>query len=154
MQSSATDKDLIRIPVRLEMLDGTRMSANLISPRALLKLFDLINREEKFIDAELEGGERIIIAKSAIKTVKARDVPRARDLAELTEDKNGFDPYRVLHVDKSADTDAVRHAYLALVREYHPDRFASIDLPKEIGDYLSVMLRRVNAAYDMLSSAA
>ena len=154
MQSSATDKDLIRIPVRIEMLDGTRMDANLISPRALLKLFELINREEKFIDAEMPGGERIILAKTAIKTVKSRDIPKAKDLAELVEDKNGFDPHRVLQVEKTADAEAVRHAYLSMVREYHPDRFAAIGMPKEINDYLSVMLRRVNAAYDMLSNAA
>ena len=154
MQSASNDDVLIRMPVRIEMLDGTRMDVSLISPRALMKLFDLINREDKFIDAELQSGDRISIAKQAIKSVKSRDIPKAKNLNELTEDKNGFDPHRVLKLQQNADSDAVRHAYLALVREYHPDRFASVELPREVADYLTVMLKRINAAYDMLVRAA
>ena len=154
MQSSANDDALIRMPVRIEMLDGSRMDVSLISPRALMKLFDLINREEKFMDAELSSGERIAIAKVGIKSVKSRDIPKGKNLRELTEDKSGFDPYKILEVTAQSDANAVRQAYLVLVRQYHPDRFASVELPKEVSEYLTIMLKRINAAYDMLAHAA
>jgi DnaJ-domain-containing protein 1 len=153
MQSAIKD-NLVRIPVRIDMLDGSRLDLSLISPRALLKMHELINREEPFIDVESHDGERFVIAKTAIKSVKPRDIPVAKDLGQRIEDKNGFDPHRVLGVSKEQAPDAVHQAYLALVQQYHPDRFASIQLPKEVGEYIAAMSRRINMAYDMLSNAA
>ena len=41
-----------------------------------------------------------------------------------------------------------REAYLKLAKLYHPDRYAAADLPREVRDYLAVMVRRINAAHD------
>jgi DnaJ-domain-containing protein 1 len=153
MHGTAKDS-LIRIPVRIEMQDGSKQDVSLISPRALLKMHELMNREEPFVDVESPEGERFIIAKTAIRSVRPRDIPVLKDLGPLTEDKNGFDPLRILKVQKTDSQETIRNAYLALVREYHPDRFASLELPKEINDYLTTMLRRINVAYDMLQKAA
>jgi DnaJ-domain-containing protein 1 len=153
MQSAVQD-NLVRIPIRIDMMDGTRLDISLISPRALLKMHEILNREEPFIDVETLDGERFVIAKTAIKSVKPRNIPVVKDLSQRTDDKNGFDPHRVLGVSKDHPQDAIHMAYLALVREYHPDRFASIQLPKEVGEYISAMSRRINMAYEMLSKAA
>jgi hypothetical protein len=63
---------LIRIPVMVEYLDGTKQDLSVITPRAMLKLTELVNREETFIDAESLTGERFLIAKTAIRTIRAR----------------------------------------------------------------------------------
>jgi curved DNA-binding protein CbpA len=46
----------------------------------------------------------------------------------------------------------VREAYLKLAKLYHPDRYATADLPKEVRDYLAVMVRRINAAHDTVQT--
>jgi DnaJ-domain-containing protein 1 len=154
VQSNSNKEQLIRIPIMLEMMDGSKMALSLISPRALLKLHELLNREELFIDVETLDGERFSIQKTAIKLVKNRVIPVQKDLQQFNDDKNGFDPHRILKVEKEASQEAIRTAYLTLVREYHPDRFASIDLPKEVHEYLTNMLRRINVAYDMVHANA
>lgn len=37
-----------------------------------------------------------------------------------------FDPYRVLGIDRSASGEAIRDAYRARMREYHPDKVAHL----------------------------
>ncbi len=51
-----------------------------------------------------------------------------------------------------ASRDEVRQAYLRLAKAYHPDRYASVELPEEVRDYLSAMARRVNAAHAALET--
>ena len=36
------------------------------------------------------------------------------------------DPYKVLGVDPSATDEQIKDAYRALVKKYHPDKFASL----------------------------
>ena len=38
------------------------------------------------------------------------------------------DPYKVLGVSPSATDDEIKDAYRALVKKYHPDKFADSDL--------------------------
>ncbi len=65
-------------------------------------------------------------------------------------DKSGFNPHAVLGVEKSVTAEDLREAYLALVKRYHPDRFASMDLPQEMKDYAAAMQARINMAYQQL----
>ena len=51
-----------------------------------------------------------------------------------------------------AKWEAVRESYLRLVKAYHADRYASVDLPPEVRTYLQQMSRRVNAAYTALEA--
>ena len=51
-----------------------------------------------------------------------------------------------------ASWDEVRQAYLRLAKAYHADRYASVDLPGEVREYLQQMSRRVNAAYTLLKA--
>ena len=47
----------------------------------------------------------------------------------------------------------MRRAYLDLAKMYHPDRYATVDLPPEVDSYLSAMARRINAAHDAIQEA-
>lgn len=53
------------------------------------------------------------------------------------------DPYDVLGVDPAADAAIIRAAYLALMREHHPDHRPGDSVAAELS-------RRVNAAYGIL----
>jgi hypothetical protein len=39
-----------------------------------------------------------------------------------------------------------------MMRSYHPDRFAGVELPKEVSSYLESMARRINIAFSMLET--
>ena len=111
-------------------------------------LTEMLNNASGFIEFEPFESERMLLAKSALQSVKPVSVPDAPMLTVGGED--GFDPYVVLRVDREAGAEQIRQAYLTLAKTYHPDRYATVDLPPEVISYLSSMARRVNAAYDIL----
>ena len=53
----------------------------------------------------------------------------------------------MLGLEKGAAFDNIRDAYHRLSKLYHPDRYASIELPREVKTYLEGMSKNVNAAF-------
>ncbi|MCS7208938.1 MAG: J domain-containing protein [Fimbriimonadales bacterium] len=60
-----------------------------------------------------------------------------------------LDAYRELGVAPNASAEAIRQAYLALVRRYHPDRAPA----GRVAEYEERM-KRINTAYELLSNPA
>ena len=54
------------------------------------------------------------------------------------------DPYKVLGVEPNATDEQIKDAYRALVKKYHPDKFADSDL----AELANEKMKEVNAAYD------
>jgi hypothetical protein len=54
------------------------------------------------------------------------------------------DPYQVLNVSPNATDEEIKDAYRALVKKYHPDKFADSDL----ADLANEKMKEVNSAYD------
>ena len=150
MSSDSYEPNAVKIAAILEMSDGKRMSAMVITPRAQIKMHELLNRPALFLEIETLNGDRLNIAKTALKSVKEIDLKKTQT-AELKADKSAyFDPIKVLGLRDGATDIEVRSAYLNLVRRYHPDRFAALNPPEEIEVYLEAMLKRLNAAYEIL----
>ena len=57
-----------------------------------------------------------------------------------------MNPYRVLGVSESATQEEIRAAYLALVKKYHPDRYADGPLK----DMAEEKLKEINRAYELI----
>lgn len=58
-----------------------------------------------------------------------------------------MNPYKVLGVSENATQEEIRAAYLALVKKYHPDKYADNPLKELAGE----KLKEINQAYEMLT---
>lgn len=115
-------------------------------------IYDVLNSGTQFLEFESYDGDRSLIAKATLASIKIVSVPQAGSLSARTRDGDGFSPRSVLGVGSDASWDDIRHAYLALSKTYHPDRFAGVALPSEVRDYLAAMARRINTAYAALEA--
>lgn len=137
------------VPAEITLADGRTLKGK-FHITAARSIYDVLNGETSFLDFESHGGDRSMIAKTTITTVKIVAVTAANGLQNRVRAADDFDPHAILGVTKGAAWDEVRAAYLRLSKVYHPDLFAGVALPAEVRDYLSGMSRRVNAAYAAL----
>lgn len=147
--SSETEKQ--RVAVTLTLHSGDVLNGHVFLGQAQ-KLRDLLNNPDLFIEFEKRDDTLNLIAKRAIAMISAIDLPRIDQLSRRMQIVSGFDPYHTLGVDRGANRGEIRAAYLAKARLYHPDKLASKDVPKEVGDYMNAMFIRIQKAYDELES--
>ena len=97
-------------------------------------------------DGSYHPNENIFLEEVArIFGVQSRDFVNMR--ARFVPDENP-DPYSVLGVDPMADSETVRRAWRALVREYHPDRMVARGVPEEAMKLAEKRLIQANLAYE------
>jgi hypothetical protein len=140
------------IPAEIALADGRELKGKFLlgSGRSL---HETLNSNVQFLEFETHAGERSLIAKSTLLAVKVITVPSANSLNTQRRHSDSFDPYAMLKVERGAKWEDIRRAYLSLSKIYHPDRYASVELPPEVKDYLSAMISRINAAYTALEDA-
>ncbi|MEO1282036.1 MAG: J domain-containing protein [Pseudomonadota bacterium] len=150
VESQHSDKKSA-VPVELRLDDGRFLKGRfLISVNR--NIHDVLNSADVFLEFETYQGEASLIAKTTIHDIKLVNAPCANQLNGGRPNVSGsFEPYQILGVPRSAHYDEVRDAYHRLSKVYHPDRYATADLPDEVMAYLSAMSRRVNAAYAAIS---
>jgi DnaJ domain len=139
------------VPAEVTLSDGQVQTGHLIinSARAVV---DVLNGETLFIEFEPFGSARRFISKHAVLAVRIIEAGAASSLEQRRPINGEFDPYGALGVARNAEWDDIRQAYLRLAKAYHADRYASIELPAEVREYLQQMSRRVNAAYTLLEA--
>ncbi len=139
------------VPVEVTLTDGS-VAKGRFTINSGRSVYDVLNGDTQFLDFEDYKGERSLIAKATIAAIRIVPVPSASGLKARLRDGEVFDPYNVLGVGHDASFESIRAAYIALSKTYHPDRFAGATLPAEVGEYLSAMARRINAAYAALEA--
>jgi hypothetical protein len=137
------------VPVEAAFADGSLLKGKLLLPLGK-SVADTLNGGGGFIEFEPYGGERSFIAKAQLVSVKPIGVPRAQSLNARVRDTDAFDPYAVLGLYEGASREEAREAYFRLAKLYHPDRYATAELPEEVREYLAAMARRINAAHAAL----
>lgn len=113
----------------------------------------VLNGDGGFVEFEPWGGERFHISKRSLRSVRLVRTTRPESLSGRINATDGFDPYTILGVRKGASLDEAKSAWHRLSMAYHPDRYASAELPDEVTSYLAAMARRINAAYAALEIA-
>jgi hypothetical protein len=136
-------------PVEFTLTDGSQYSGTVLVLRGK-HLRDIINGPEQFVEIETLHSGLVTIAKSAIKLVLLGGKPTADQLEKRLEAVNASDSFQVLGLKQNATLDELRTAFVSLAHQYHPDRYATADLPTEVIAYLNIMIRRINAAHTEL----
>lgn len=144
-------QELGAIAVEVTLDDGRALKGRIAIPLSKT-VFEILNGPQAFVDFEPYGGERHFLAKSSLRALKLVNPPKHTGLGHRLRDVDGFDPYAILGVSETANWDDVRLAFHTLSKTYHPDRYATAELPSEVRDYLSAMSRRINAAYAALET--
>lgn len=145
--------DTTAVPVEIVFSDGTQAKGKLMVP-TMKTVGEALNAAGGFMEFEPYGGERGYIAKAQIASLKPVGVPKQGNLNARLTDHNGFDPYVILGLKAGASREEVRAAYFGLAKAYHPDRYATAELPEEVREYLAAMARRINAAHAALEVPA
>jgi hypothetical protein len=140
------------VSVEITLEGGQKLRGKLVVPPGRV-LSEVLNGSLAFVEFQPVAGERMFIAKTALQCVQPVNVPPTPKLAMANGDAKAFDPAAILGVAPGASREQVREAYLHLAKMYHPDRYATAELPPEVREYLAAMARRVNAAHDALESA-
>ncbi|MEQ1715446.1 MAG: J domain-containing protein [Hyphomicrobium sp.] len=137
------------IAVEITLADASTLAGRAVLPpgKGVHKLLD---GDEAFLYVEVFDGDGAFVPKSEIRNVKVIAPARNHTTALFIPDARNFDPHRVLGLEKGASFEQIRDAYHRLSKVYHPDRFASIDLPREVKAYLDAMTKNVNAAFQAL----
>lgn len=148
---TSSQAQMTAVPVEIGLDDGSAAKGKLLVSAAR-GLGETLNGPAVFLEFQPYGGERMFIARSALRSVRPVHVPAAGNLQSRSRDVDAFDPYAVLGVRAGSPWEQIRAAYVRLSKTYHPDRYASAELPAEVNDYLSAMARRVNAAYAALEA--
>lgn len=140
-----------RVSVIVTLTDGETMHGSLRLPLSN-RLADALNNADAFIDFATQAGERYFLNKHSVRKIEAFEIPRVDHLERHEKREGGFDPYIILGLPKEASPESVKQAYHRLARSYHPDRFAGLELPREMHDYATGMLARINLAYRQLQA--
>jgi hypothetical protein len=135
--------------VALTFEDGVETVGKLTLPVGR-PVLDFMNGANAYVEFEPFEGEKRFIAKTSVRAVRVVQVPRQINLNLRLRDLDGFDPFEVLGVKRGATYDEARNAFFALAKIYHPDRYASAELPEEVVTYLDGMARRITAAWSVI----
>ena len=139
--------------VALTLRDGSEISGRVLISQNR-GLMDELNASHTFIEVDTYPGERVIVAKGMIRQARTIDMPKSEQLAKRMRQLETSDPLTLLQLKPGADSNDIRASYHRLAKLYHPDRYLSLDLPKEISDYVAAVSVRLNAAYAALSERA
>jgi DnaJ-domain-containing protein 1 len=143
-----------RVLVNLQLRDGSKLMASVKLPLSG-KLIDLLNNQDRFLDVLGAEGEQYFLSKEQVLQAAIANPPKAElNMNRRAGDGRGFNAWAVLGVASGSTPDEIKVAYRTLVKTYHPDRFANLDLPPEMKEYAASMLARINIAHDQLAAAS
>jgi len=109
--------------------------------------YDLFNDKAPFLFIEYLNGEQVFLSKDDIRAFK---------ICDTKNDKNyniwSFDPYVVLGVDTSINSQALEDVYVALLKKTHPDVIDTDHIHPAFKGLATDMTRRIMSAFEFVRS--
>jgi DnaJ-domain-containing protein 1 len=149
---SHSHQERVDLPVRLVCEDGREQLVSIIAG-ADRSVGAVLNGADMFIQIETPDGVSRYISKSSICSAEPVVTPRTDQLKRKLSPSGTFDPYRILGAEPGSNVEDLRAAYRKKAAEYHPDRYASMGLPKEMLNYVDSMARNINMAWQEVSQS-
>ncbi len=146
------DKQKVRLAVEMTLDDGKIERGRLIGK--FQTLGENLAADGGFLEIEAGDGRLTYVSKSVIRKISEISMPVADQLTQKMAAAKVGEAHAILGVSPQASEEELMTAYRELTKAYHPDRFASMQLPAEMPDYAEAMRRRINAAFDELRGAA
>jgi hypothetical protein len=123
-------------------------------------LREFINEPSPYIEIVDGAGARFFVQK--LELVRIEPDMRGKEQAHASKAKSKLDlgrfdsedPSVVLSLAPGAPEEQVRAAYLEIAKRLHPDRLATLDLPKEVAAIAGLLMAKVNVAYRALMDQA
>ena len=110
-------------------------------------VYNLFNKKTLFLFVEYLNGEQVFIAKDDIRAFK---------ICDTQNDENykiwSFDPYTVLGVDTSVDSQSLQETYVALLKKTHPDVIDTDHIHPAFKGLATDMTRRIMSAFEFVRS--
>ncbi len=142
----------ITVAVEITCADGRTIIGRAALDRGV-SVHRLLASDDPFLCVEHVNGDLDFLPKSEIRGLKLIKPIAPRPLPQPALATEALQPERILGIAPDADWDTVRAAYRALAKRYHPDRFAGLDLPPEVNDYLDAKAKQIGQAFQLLKSA-
>ena len=138
------------VPVRLALNDGRMLDGKLMLPPSI-DVKRVLNGDGAILEFVNLAGATSLVAKSAI--VEIMPVAPGKPKTQSTAASDDVSEARaILGIAVSATAEQARTAFDMLKLQYHPNRFASIDLPNDVLEFIGVKSRRIDAAYALIGS--
>ncbi|MEL7302546.1 MAG: J domain-containing protein [Pseudomonadota bacterium] len=143
----------VLIAVEIEVDDGTVLHGRAALERGR-SVHTLLKGGDDFVYIETHDGDASFVPKDSIKRLKIVKpvIPRPLVTPAHASDE-ALNPAAVLGVEADASWEAIRDAYRGLAKLYHPDRYAGVELPDEVSDYIETKAKQINQAFRLLKTA-
>lgn len=139
----------LAIAVEITLDDGRTIMGRAALDRGT-SVHKLLTAAGDFLYVQSYDGDDDFIPVNTIANLKILKPVKPSALRQPTQAGADLNPAHVLSVDPHADWDTIRTAYRRLAKLYHPDRYASLDLPDEVAAYLDAKAKQINQAFRML----
>ena len=139
------------VPVEVVLADGTSDQGQTAGASAGKTLSDVLNGTAAFSSSSPTAASAPILSKAQLASSQAARRAQGRQPRCAPARPGQLQSARDSGRCPRRGREEIRQAYHTLAKSYHPDRYASAELPVEVQDYLSAMARRVNAAYAALN---
>lgn len=117
----------------------------------VLSVFDMLTPAGE--KQRQEAAAAAAVAEKEPEQQEAEELPTVNRIEELHAKIERYNLYQVLRLDPGAGRDSVKHSYIALAKEYHPDRFFESRYDG-VRDKINGIFMKINEAYTTLSNPA
>lgn len=138
-----------KLEVTVVLADGSTVSGA-INAGLSAGLLAAINKEVPFIElTEASGTKRCIGLAHIMSVEEAKPFRQPKALQATTA--NAQNAFAMMRLSPECTAEDAQRRYHEMVKQYHPDKYQSVDLPPEISDYLSQTFHQLSTAYKIVT---
>lgn len=137
------------VAIELTRTDGVKLAGKIVVPYGS-DLVRVLNSGTRYFEFEdMDGTVRFIAKDAVVELVEAKSKKPPKLHSKILDETENA--HKVLNVREGASHEEVRSAYARLVKRYHPDQYAAVELPDEVKGYMTRMFEHISLAYQSVT---